>query len=119
MYVDPIGEKISGGLIKAPKITCGKANQMYGMMFYFLLFFLFSVVVDHEHYRLFNCGSFGYFVIEERDGKVISQGWYLLTLFLLSFSQSQVPHIVFDDYYRHNAVFLNLDGVDASLNFSK
>lgn len=30
VYVDPIGEKISGGLIKAPKITYGKANQMYG-----------------------------------------------------------------------------------------
>lgn len=30
VYVDPIGEKIAGGLIKAPKITYGKANQMYG-----------------------------------------------------------------------------------------
>ena len=29
-YVDPMGEKISGGLIKAPKITYGKANQLYG-----------------------------------------------------------------------------------------
>ena len=30
VYVDPMGEKVSGGLIKAPKITYGKANQMYG-----------------------------------------------------------------------------------------
>jgi hypothetical protein len=30
VYVDPIGEKIAGGLIKAPKISYGKANQMYG-----------------------------------------------------------------------------------------
>ena len=30
VYVDPAGEKVSGGLIKAPKITHGKANQMYG-----------------------------------------------------------------------------------------
>ncbi|AGA27477.1 cupin domain-containing protein [Singulisphaera acidiphila] len=30
VYVDPIGEKLAGGLIKAPKITYGKANQMYG-----------------------------------------------------------------------------------------
>ena len=30
VYVDPIGEKIAGGLIKAPKITYGKANQLYG-----------------------------------------------------------------------------------------
>lgn len=30
VYVDPNGEKLSGGLIKAPKITYGKANQMYG-----------------------------------------------------------------------------------------
>ena len=30
VYVDPIGEKVAGGLIKAPKITYGKANQMYG-----------------------------------------------------------------------------------------
>ena len=27
---DPLGETVSGGLIKAPKITYGKANQMYG-----------------------------------------------------------------------------------------
>jgi len=30
VYVDPIGEKLAGGLIKAPKISYGKANQMYG-----------------------------------------------------------------------------------------
>ena len=30
VYVDPMGEKLSGGLIKAPKITYGKANQLYG-----------------------------------------------------------------------------------------
>ncbi len=30
VYVDPLGEKLSGGLVKAPKITYGKANQMYG-----------------------------------------------------------------------------------------
>ena len=30
VYIDPLGEKVSGGLIKAPKITYGKANQMYG-----------------------------------------------------------------------------------------
>jgi hypothetical protein len=30
VYVDPIGEKVAGGLIKAPKITYGKANQLYG-----------------------------------------------------------------------------------------
>ena len=30
VYVDPNGEKLSGGLVKAPKITYGKANQMYG-----------------------------------------------------------------------------------------
>ena len=30
VYVDPIGEKLAGGLIKAPKITYGKANQLYG-----------------------------------------------------------------------------------------
>lgn len=30
VYVDPIGEKLSGGLIKAPKIFYGKANQLYG-----------------------------------------------------------------------------------------
>jgi hypothetical protein len=30
VYVDPMGEKLSGGLIKAPKITYGKVNQLYG-----------------------------------------------------------------------------------------
>ncbi len=30
IYVDPMGEKLSGGLIKAPKITFGKVNQLYG-----------------------------------------------------------------------------------------
>jgi hypothetical protein len=30
IYVDPLGENVSGGLVKAPKITYGKANQMYG-----------------------------------------------------------------------------------------
>jgi hypothetical protein len=30
VYVDPVGEPVSGGLIKAPKISYGKANQMYG-----------------------------------------------------------------------------------------
>jgi hypothetical protein len=30
VYVDPNGEKLSGGLIKAEKITYGKANQLYG-----------------------------------------------------------------------------------------
>jgi hypothetical protein len=30
VYVDPMGEKLAGGLIKAPKISYGKVNQMYG-----------------------------------------------------------------------------------------
>src|SRR5262249_450583 len=30
VYVDPNGEKLGGGLIKAPKITYGKVNQLYG-----------------------------------------------------------------------------------------
>jgi hypothetical protein len=30
VYVDPLGEKLAGGLIKAPKITFGKVNQLYG-----------------------------------------------------------------------------------------
>jgi hypothetical protein len=30
VYVDPMGEKVSGGLIKAPKITSDKAHQLYG-----------------------------------------------------------------------------------------
>jgi len=30
VYVDPMGETLAGGLIKAPKVTYGKVNQMYG-----------------------------------------------------------------------------------------
>jgi hypothetical protein len=30
VYVDPMGEKLAGGLIKAPKISYGKVNQLYG-----------------------------------------------------------------------------------------
>jgi hypothetical protein len=30
VYVDPMGERLAGGLIKAPKITYGRANQLYG-----------------------------------------------------------------------------------------
>jgi hypothetical protein len=30
VYVDPMGEKLSGGLVKAPKISYGKVNQLYG-----------------------------------------------------------------------------------------
>jgi hypothetical protein len=30
IYVDPQGEKLAGGLIRAPKISYGKANQLYG-----------------------------------------------------------------------------------------
>jgi len=30
IYVDPAGEKLAGGLIKAPKISYGKVNQLYG-----------------------------------------------------------------------------------------
>ncbi|MFO0952193.1 MAG: hypothetical protein U0835_13795 [Isosphaeraceae bacterium] len=30
VYIDPLGEKVSGGLIKAPKISYGKVNQLYG-----------------------------------------------------------------------------------------
>jgi hypothetical protein len=30
IYIDPMGEKLSGGLIKAPKISYGKVNQLYG-----------------------------------------------------------------------------------------
>jgi hypothetical protein len=30
IYVDPMGEKLAGGLIKAPKISFGKVNQLYG-----------------------------------------------------------------------------------------
>lgn len=30
VYVDPLGEALAGGLIKAPKITFGEANRRYG-----------------------------------------------------------------------------------------
>ena len=30
VYVDPQGEKLSGGLVKAPKISSGQAHKMYG-----------------------------------------------------------------------------------------
>lgn len=30
VYVDPLGEKVAGGLVKAPRITYGKANRLYG-----------------------------------------------------------------------------------------
>jgi hypothetical protein len=30
VYVDPMGEKVGGGLIKAPKITHTEANRLYG-----------------------------------------------------------------------------------------
>jgi hypothetical protein len=30
VYVDPLGEKVAGGLIKASRITYGKANRLYG-----------------------------------------------------------------------------------------
>lgn len=30
VYVDPLGQKLSGGLVKAPKISYGQANRMYG-----------------------------------------------------------------------------------------
>ena len=30
VYVDPLGEKLAGGLWKAPKVSYGKVNQMYG-----------------------------------------------------------------------------------------
>jgi hypothetical protein len=30
VYVDPNGEKLSGGLIRAPKLSYGKVNQLYG-----------------------------------------------------------------------------------------
>jgi hypothetical protein len=30
VYIDPLGEKLSGGLYKAPKISYGKANELYG-----------------------------------------------------------------------------------------
>jgi hypothetical protein len=30
VYVDPIGERLAAGLIKAPKISYGRVNQLYG-----------------------------------------------------------------------------------------
>ncbi len=30
VYIDPLGEKVAGGLVKAPRITYGKANSLYG-----------------------------------------------------------------------------------------
>jgi hypothetical protein len=30
VYVDPLGEKVAGGLVKAPKMTYGRINEMYG-----------------------------------------------------------------------------------------
>jgi hypothetical protein len=30
VYVDPLGEKLAGGLVKAPKLTFGKITQLYG-----------------------------------------------------------------------------------------
>lgn len=30
VYIDPLGEKVAGGLVRAPKISYGKVNQMYG-----------------------------------------------------------------------------------------
>ena len=30
VYVDPMGEKLAGGLVKAPKISYGQVNRMYG-----------------------------------------------------------------------------------------
>ena len=30
VYVDPVGEKLAGGLVKAPKVTYGQVNRMYG-----------------------------------------------------------------------------------------
>jgi hypothetical protein len=30
VYIDPMGEKLAGGLIKAPRISYGKVNQLYG-----------------------------------------------------------------------------------------
>ena len=30
VYVDPLGEKLAGGLVKAPRITYGEANRKYG-----------------------------------------------------------------------------------------
>jgi hypothetical protein len=30
VYIDPLGERLAGGLIKAPKISYGRVNQLYG-----------------------------------------------------------------------------------------
>lgn len=30
VYIDPLGEKVAGGLVKAPRITYGRANRLYG-----------------------------------------------------------------------------------------
>lgn len=30
VYIDPMGEKLANGLIKAPKVTYGRVNQLYG-----------------------------------------------------------------------------------------
>jgi hypothetical protein len=30
VYIDPMGQKLPGGLIKAPKLSYGKVNQLYG-----------------------------------------------------------------------------------------
>ena len=30
LYLDPAGEKVSGGLIKAPKMTSGECHKKYG-----------------------------------------------------------------------------------------
>ena len=30
VYIDPLGEKLSGGLVRAPKITHAEANRLYG-----------------------------------------------------------------------------------------
>jgi hypothetical protein len=30
VYIDPMGQQLSGGLIKAPKVSYGKVNQLYG-----------------------------------------------------------------------------------------
>jgi hypothetical protein len=30
VYLDPLGEKLAGGLVKAPRITYGEANRRYG-----------------------------------------------------------------------------------------
>jgi hypothetical protein len=30
VYVDPMGEKLAGGLVRAPKLTYGQVNRMYG-----------------------------------------------------------------------------------------